>query len=136
MINVANTPLTKDGRYSAFAELLIRDGYVVRPNELPFDTKSLEAADILAIANALSGPYTKERYYSTSSAFSDEEIAAVREWVISGGSLLLIADHKPWPGAAQKLAAAFGVTWSNGIAISEEPVRVVFRREDGSLADR
>jgi len=126
---------TIDGRYSAFAKMLIRDGYVVRPNESPFDTKSLEAANILAIANALSGPYTAETYYSIAPAFSDDEIAAVREWVISGGSLLLIADHMPWPGAAQELAAAFGVTWSNGIAVSEEPVRVVFRREDGSLAD-
>ena len=34
---------------------------------------------------------------------------AVRDWVKGGGSLLLIADHMPFPGAAGTLASAFGV---------------------------
>ena len=126
---------TMEGRYSAFADLLARDGYIVRPNESPFDSKSLAGVDILVIANALARGYERDWFIPITSAFTDEEIAAVREWVISGGSLLLIADHMPWPGAAQKLAAAFGVTWSNGYAVPEEPRQVVFRREEVTLAD-
>jgi hypothetical protein len=37
--------------------------------------------------------------------------------VDSGGSLLLIADHLPLAGAAEKLAKAFDVTFTNGFAI-------------------
>ncbi|HSK41151.1 MAG TPA: hypothetical protein VK943_15400, partial [Arenibaculum sp.] len=75
----------------------------------------------------------------TPSAFTDEEIAAVKEWVEGGGSLLLIADHMPFPGAAEKLAAAFDVTLNNGFAVTPDPAGMadpfVFRRADGSLAD-
>jgi hypothetical protein len=39
--------------------------------------------------------------------------------VREGGSLLLIADHMPWGGAAERLAAAFGVLFSDGFALSE-----------------
>ncbi|HZI19419.1 MAG TPA: hypothetical protein VEY09_12570 [Pyrinomonadaceae bacterium] len=71
------------------------------------------------------------------SAFSDEEVAAVREWVRGGGSLLLIVDHMPMPGAAAKLAAAFGAEWSDGFALDGESQsgRLVFVREDGTLRD-
>src|SRR6185436_17066395 len=71
------------------------------------------------------------------SAFTEEEIKAVRNWVKEGGSLLLIADHRPWPAAADKLASAFGVHFSNGFALpektQEEPL--IFRRSDGALAE-
>ncbi len=50
------------------------------------------------------------------SAFDAEEIAAVHKWVAEGGSLFLIADHMPFPGATQELAQAFGVEFSNGYA--------------------
>jgi hypothetical protein len=36
--------------------------------------------------------------------------------VEKGGSLFLIADHMPFPGAASDLAKAFGVEFSNGYA--------------------
>ncbi|HET6701131.1 MAG TPA: hypothetical protein VFH14_04985, partial [Gemmatimonadaceae bacterium] len=44
---------TADGRYLAFARLLRRDGYVVRPNKTPLTKAALDGARILVIANAL-----------------------------------------------------------------------------------
>src|SRR5262249_39750705 len=55
--------------------------------------------------------------YPTPSAFADEEIDAVQRWVRDGGALLLIADHMPLAGAAQKLASAFEVKFNNGFAV-------------------
>ena len=52
-----------------------------------------------------------------SCAFTRSEIATVRKWVESGGSLFLIVDHMPFPGAAGDLARAFGVEFSNGFAV-------------------
>jgi hypothetical protein len=72
--------------------------------------------DVLVISNALHERNEKDWSLPTPSAFTTEEIAVVRSWVESGGSLLLIADHMPWPGAAADLARAFGVEFSNGFA--------------------
>lgn len=126
---------TMEGRYKSFADLLARDGYVVRPNKSSFERDSLKSADILVVSNALSDQNMKDWSLPTYSAFKDDEIAHVRDWVCEGGALLLIADHMPWPGCAEKLATAFGVDWKNGYARPKERGRLIFRRSDGSLVD-
>src|SRR5688500_2628111 len=108
---------TADGRYLPFATLLRRDGYDVRASKLPFSKASLKDADILVIANALAERNKTEWTLPTPSAFTDEEVRAVGDWVRAGGSLLLIVDHMPFPGAADNLAKAFGIRFSNGYAI-------------------
>jgi len=127
---------TAEGRYKPFADLLRRDGYRVLPFKAKFSKESLKEGNILVIANALAERNEQDWSLPTPSAFTDEEIASVREWVRGGGSLFLIVDHMPMPGAAEKLGAAFGVKWVNGYAIdpaSNGPM--IFKRADGSLAD-
>lgn len=130
---------TLEGRYAPFARLLRADGYVVTANRAPFTRDSLAHIDILVIANALAAENTEGRWYlPTPSAFTDDEIEAVHGWVEDGGSLLLIADHMPFPGAAERLAAAFGLLFQNGFALSPDPTAagpLIFRRSDGSLAE-
>ena len=127
---------TAEGRYLAFATLLRRDGYVVHGSSVPFTSERLDQADILVISNALHERNVEDWSLPTPSAFTDTEIEAVRAWVQVGGSLMLIADHMPMPGAAQSLAAAFGVEFLNGFAFesaTETGGPIVFRRSDGSL---
>jgi len=128
---------TASGRYFAFAELLRRDGYRVEPSTAKFTAESLRRGAILVIANALHESNKDEWSPPNPSAFTDAEIAAVREWVGNGGALLLIADHLPFPGAADALASAFGIHFNNGYA--QEPSQahgpIVFDRERGSLRD-
>ncbi len=126
---------TADGRYLAFARLLRRDGYVVESNTQPFTAAVLARADVLVIANALHERNVEDWSLPTPSAFTPAEIVDVEEWVRRGGSLLLIADHMPIPGAAEALAAAFGLRFQNGFAIDtiSGGGRVTFRRFDGSL---
>lgn len=127
---------TADGRYRAFAELARRDGYRVRSVAAPFSAASLDGIDVLVIANALHPRNEEEWTLPVHSAFTAAEIDAVRAWVASGGALLLIADHMPFPGAAADLAASFGFALSNGFALDtlRPGVPIVFRRADGSLA--
>jgi hypothetical protein len=99
---------TTTGRYAPFVNLIRNDGYAVTANKEPFSSKSLSGYNILVIANAKG---MKEKY---DPAFTEEECDAVKEWVESGGSLLLIADHYPMGSAAQPLATRFGVTMGNG----------------------
>jgi hypothetical protein len=128
---------TASGRYFAFARLLGRDGYVVRPSDQRFTAAVLGAADILVISNALAEQNVEDWSLPNPSAFDDDEILAVREWVRDGGSLFLIADHMPMPGAAEKLAAVFGLYFNNGFAVdtAQDGGALIFRRSDGSLVD-
>jgi hypothetical protein len=73
-------------------------------------------ARILVIANALNKINIQNWYLPTPSAFSKNEIEAVRKWVSNGGSLFLIADHMPMGGAAADMASAFGFKFTNGFA--------------------
>ena len=126
-----------DGRYAPFVRLLARDGYVVRPNRSKFSRAVLDSARVLVIANAIASEDQNNWRLPTRSAFADDEIAAVRDWVRSGGSLLLIADHMPMAGAAEKLALAFDVVFTNGFALdsSGDTGAIRFRRSDRSLGD-
>jgi hypothetical protein len=108
---------TPDGRYYPFAELLRRDGFVVRANDRAWSREALAGIRILVVANALHPSNDTSWVLPTPSAFTAEEIGAVRAWVERGGSLLLIADHMPFAGAASELGAAFGVTFTNGFAL-------------------
>ncbi|MEM7456866.1 MAG: DUF4350 domain-containing protein [Planctomycetota bacterium] len=107
---------TVDGRYEPFANLLRRDGYRVNGLSEAFTSATLQTTDILVIVNAVNEQNESDWSLPTPSAFTDQEIAAVKCWVCNGGSLFLIADHMPFPGAAADLGATFGVQFSNGYA--------------------
>ena len=125
---------TADGRYQPFATLLRRDGYDVSASKLAFSKASLKDAKILVIANALAERNKTEWTLPTPSAFTDDEVRAVADWVKAGGSLLLIVDHMPFPGAADNLAKAFGVRFSNGYAVDpNDQGPMLFKLENGSL---
>ena len=126
---------TADGRYQPFATLLRRDGYDVRASKLAFSKASLKDAKLLVIANALAERNKTEWTLPTPSAFTDDEVRAVADWVKAGGSLLLIVDHMPFPGAAENLAKAFGVRFSNGYAFdpNAQSGTMLFKSENGSL---
>ncbi len=126
---------TVSGRYLPFVKLLERDGFVVRPNRAPFSRATLDSARVLVVANALAKVNDNNWRLPNPSAFTDAEIAAVREWVRGGGSLLLVADHMPFGGAAEKLAMEFGVVFGNGFAADSalNTGAMRFRRSDNSL---
>jgi hypothetical protein len=128
---------TTEGRYAPFAALLRNDGFRVLDSEAVFTRDMLLPVGVLVIANALSPVQAKKWNAPASSAFSPDEIAAVRAWVMGGGSLLLIADHRPFAGSARDLAQAFGFLFEDGV-VEPEPMdgrRDIFRKADGTLRD-
>jgi hypothetical protein len=122
-----------DGLFKPFADLITSDGYKVIPNKEKFSAEVLKGFDILVIANAR-GNVRGE------SAFTDEECDAIVAWVRSGSSLLLIADHAPFGGFAEKLSKRFGVEMSN--SYTDDPPnkdselgQLLFSRENKLLQD-
>ena len=128
---------TIEGRYAAFAELLALDGYRVRSAHEPASSELLRQANVFVIANALHGGQDADWILPTPPAFRPEEIEAIVDWVEQGGSLLLIADHMPFPGATADLAAAFGIVFLNGYAMRPQGGggTMSFTRASGLLAD-
>ncbi|MGE4063401.1 MAG: hypothetical protein AB7E79_08535 [Rhodospirillaceae bacterium] len=126
---------TIEGRFAPFAKLLSNDGFRVMPITGPFAAEALTGVTILVIANALNPVNATQWSLPTPSAFTSDEIAAVKDFVERGGSLLLIADHMPFAGAAADLAKAFEVTFFNGFAFRMPEPRTVdfFLQADGTL---
>jgi hypothetical protein len=129
---------TTEGRYKPFVDLMMNDGYRVIRNRQSFSKTRLESYKILVIANAL-GAEEDDDKGADESAFNDDEITAVHDWVKNGGSLLLIADHAPFGGAAAALANKFGVDMSKGYTFDPEnsaagsPTQLIFSRENKLL---
>lgn len=127
---------TADAGYLPFAALLRADGYRVESNGQLFTSAVLAPIDILVVVNAMH-PQSRDDWapLPNVSAFTDAEVAAVEAWVREGGSLLLIADHMPLAAHAEALAAAFGLRFQNGFALTVGAGlgRATFRRSDRSL---
>ncbi|HEU4931739.1 MAG TPA: DUF4350 domain-containing protein [Pyrinomonadaceae bacterium] len=129
---------TTEGRYKPFVDLMVNDGYRVIRNRQSFSKARLETYKILVIANAL-GAEEDDDAGADDSAFNNDEITAVHDWVKNGGSLLLIADHAPFGGAAAALANKFGVDMSKGYTFDPEnsvtgsPTQLIFSRENKLL---
>lgn len=130
------------GTYGRFAALVREAGYSIETGRI--SSEGLADTDLLIVVNALASANVNNWTLPILSAFSDAEVRTVRDWVQGGGALLLIADHMPFPGAAEELAAAFGVAFVNGFAFDttqlDEPSSCLledeiqmFRRSDGSL---
>jgi len=127
---------TAGGQYRPFAELLRRDGYNVTILSAGLEPGALAGMDVLIIANAL----PRDEDNPSLPAFTEQECDILVEWVRSGGSLLLIADHAPFGDAAVNLAGRFGVAMGKGWAFDRGSdggitSQLVFSRENGLLGN-
>ncbi len=133
---------TASGRYKPFADLITNDGYQITPNKEKFSAATLKGFNVLVISNAL-GAERMNMPEAANPAFTTEECDAVRDWVKSGGHLLLIADHAPMGSANQILAERFGVNMSKMFTVDNENYDresnnrgfIVYTRESGRLVD-
>ena len=122
---------TRDGRYCAFTDVLREDGCEVNRFTDMISKKSLKEVDILVIANSLHQTNASESrnilpagefvgwQNPVSPAFTEEEVMILIDWIAKGGSLLLIADHFPFPGAIEPIAQQLGLTFSPGFALGD-----------------
>lgn len=126
-----------DTGFAPFAEYLKQDGYRMVANEKQFEEGVPDTCSVLVIVNALHESNLGNWVLPTPSAFTEKEIEMLESWVSGGGRLFLIADHMPYPGAAEELAAAFGFTFNNGFALNPERLGSpsIFTKSDGTLKD-
>jgi hypothetical protein len=111
---------TAAGRYKPFADLLRNDGYQIASFTSTFTRESLEDVQILVIANSVNEVNSGLPNWVSPvlSAFTEDEIVALSDWIYEGGKLLLIADHFPFPGAVESFVERFGIRVNNGYNFS------------------
>lgn len=125
------------GGYKPFVDLVRNDGYEVQVLREPVTPARLADVAVFVVVC----PRGKNDA-NDEPAFTDEETAAIDQWVRAGGSLLLISDHWPFGPAAQSLAARFGVHVAGGLVQDPknfepklEESHLVFSRDNGLLGD-
>lgn len=101
-----------DGRYKPFAGLLVQDGYVVTPNKAKITSGALKGCNVFVCSNAFSSEPDSLGRLSSLPAFTNDECHNLKQWVLNGGSLWLIADHDPAGNAVKNLADSFAVDMS------------------------
>lgn len=120
--------------YLPFARLLTEDGYVVKRGLNKILSPLSDDVRIYVIADAQ--PPNKKTDPPT---FDLKEIRILTEWTKNGGSLFIITDHMPDPGAVAELAAAFGIEVNNGYAFTGPPPGpaepLLFQKKDGTLIE-
>ena len=123
--------------YRPFVKLLESDGYRVQRGSRKITAAGLEPYALLVVANAAG---TNER--NDDPAFEAPECDAIRDWVRTGGALLLVTDHYPMGHAVEALAGRFGVQLSKGVVEdsvqcdrSFDETHLVFSRENGGLME-
>lgn len=112
-----NNGITLNNGFSPVAEILKKDGYKLLPLTKEFVETQLDSTSIVVIIDALHEINIDNWKLPTPSAFTDQEINKINNWVKNGGNLLLVADHMPFPGASKKLAEEFDIEWINGFVI-------------------
>jgi hypothetical protein len=101
---------TTNGLYKPFANLVRNDGYELKTLTTPVTAEALNSASIFVIANAKGKGDLNDTH-----AFTEDETETIKNWVISGGSLLLIADHFPFGSAVENLGTKLGIEFQKGM---------------------
>jgi hypothetical protein len=124
-----------------FADLAEADGYRPVIGDETFTPGYLARFDIVMIITALPFDFTTKTEVTTETTFTNAEIAALYDWVETGGSLLVFSEHAPFDQAINPLLRRFGMSSSVGTVIDTEhydktlgrPDWIVFSRENGLL---
>jgi hypothetical protein len=123
-------------KFAPFGNIAKRYGFNVRSASGRIDGNYLKDVKILVIANALNEKNRNSWQKPVHSAFTPQEIEHLRNWVLNGGRLFLIADHMPFAGAAADLAKQLGFTLYDGFAYSKPNQKFdVFSYANGMLTE-
>ncbi|WP_421774476.1 hypothetical protein [Gracilimonas sp.] len=124
------------GGFAPTAYIFRKDGYQTIDFPEPAEKMSeLDKCRIYLTVNPLHESNLGNWQLPNPPVYSEQEVETIKNWVKEGGSLFLIADHMPFPGAASNMANAFGFEFSNGFARlnKEGNTPDVFSMENGRL---
>ena len=128
--------MSMNNRMFPLIPILRNDGYRVASLNQALDEQLLSEIKILVIIGALHESNVDNWKLPTPSSLTRNEEDALISWVEKGGSLLLVADHMPFPGAISNLSGRLGVEWHNGFVIDSVNWGMsIFTRRENTLME-
>jgi hypothetical protein len=153
------------GPINALLDIARSAGVEVRIGRRPLDEELTSRPQVLIVSGAM--PVPRDDFFARFSGapgaamaaywmddrmvFSDVEVRAVVDWIMAGGSLLLIIDHAPQGAAAGNLVRGLGADVRNGFTwdglflppgyVAGDGTRagrtsnILFSRETGRIGD-
>jgi len=122
-----------DTTFNSYLDWLGGQGYAVSLSEDLFNHDVLAGVDVLVLDNPLAEANIEYWGLPTPSAYADDEVSAVIDWVRAGGAVLMVVEHMPFPGAFGLLLDAFEVEASNGFAIKSSGVSLLGTDDQGPV---
>ena len=120
------------------------DGYQVEIDSMKFTKAYLSKYKMLVIFPAMPFKFGSKNQVTDEITFTPDELTALRDWVSSGGSLLMFDEHAPIDKSVTPLFNTFGIQLSIGIvtdslnyetkmAMSSKESLLKFTRSNGLL---
>jgi len=97
-----------------FVDLSSNDGYRPKIDSGAFTPDYLANYQVLLISPALPFKFGSKKEVTTESTFTNQELAALKDWVASGGSLIILSEHAPIDKSMTPLLNIFGIQSSIG----------------------
>lgn len=98
--------------YRSILGLLESDGYQIEKLKTSFNISNIRKCDILYSSAALSNIDLQLAKKTMASAYAQNEIKVLYQWVKAGGSLLIATDHRPMSDGAAELLKKFKIKGS------------------------
>jgi len=97
-----------------FVDLSSNDGYRSKIDSGVFTPEYLANYQVLLISPALPFKFGSKKEVTTESTFTNQELATLKDWVASGGSLIILSEHAPIDKSMTPLFNTFGIQSSIG----------------------
>lgn len=102
------------GLIKPFVDLSRNDGYKPNIDSGVFTTDYLSKYQMLLISPAMPFKFGSKKEVTTEITFTSEELAALKDWVNKGGSLIILSEHAPIDKSMTPLLNTFGIQSSIG----------------------
>lgn len=105
------------GLIKPFVDLSTNDGYQPKIDSGVFTSAYLANYQMVLITPAMPFKFGSKKEVTTEITFTPDELAALKDWVTKGGSLIMLSEHAPIDKSMTPLFNTFGMQLSIGAVV-------------------
>ena len=105
------------GLIKPFVDLSTNDGYHPKIDSGVFTSAYLAKYQMVLITPAMPFKFGSKKEVTTEITFTPDELIALKDWVMKGGSLIMLSEHAPIDKSMTPLFNTFGIQLSIGAVV-------------------
>ena len=105
------------GLIKPFVDLSTNDGYQPKIDSGVFTSAYLAKYQMVLITPAMPFKFGSKKEVTTEITFTPDELVALKDWVMKGGSLIMLSEHAPIDKSMTPLFNTFGIQLSIGAVV-------------------